>query len=136
MAPLNYSKWDNLDLDSSDEEPHAEAAQAGPSSSTSAAAASSSSPSSSSRPLSRPDPPAHLSERNPSQQPGKVAAVFAPCIGERKGDLFLPMVIEDDHPIFNGEGHSSPVGELVGFEILVYRMEKRDYREIGVRQLS
>lgn len=127
MAPLNYSKWDNIDAGSSDED------TVQPVASTSSASTASSSASRPARPSGAPAPAARLSEKNPSQEAGKVAAVFAPCIGERKGDLFLPLEIPDDHPIFGGEGLPSPVGKLVGFEILVWRMDKRDYREIGVR---
>ncbi|KAL7411043.1 hypothetical protein BDY24DRAFT_397515 [Mrakia frigida] len=130
MAPLNYSKWDNLDLNDSDDEQPSAPLPPQPTASSSTASSSSSSSSSKAKPLSPPSPPSLLSPANPAQPPGKVAAVWIPCIGQRTGDLFLPKLIDDNHPIFS-EGESSPLSKLVGMEILVWREEKRDYREIG-----
>lgn len=119
MAPLNYSKWDNLDLDDSDDDEQPSAPPPQPKASSSSSSSS-------------PSPPALLSPSNPTQPTGKVAAVYIPCIGQRRGDLFLPKLIDENHPIFSGEGEISPLSTLVGMEILVWREEKRDFREIGV----
>lgn len=103
--PIDYSKWDNINTDSDEEEQLPPLTTAPPTTRSPV--------------LPSPQAPAISSEA----QGDRVQVVKTPCDKER-GATFSSLEVPGDHPVFT-QGAISPVSRLFELPLLVYRLDPR-----------